>query len=70
MYGLPQAGRLANNLLVKRLAHHGYHPVEHTPGMWRHKMRPITFTLVVDDLSEVRRQGARQPPLARPQTTI
>jgi hypothetical protein len=49
MYGLPQAGRLANNLLIKQLAPHGYHPVEHTHGMWRHKMRPITFTLVVDD---------------------
>jgi hypothetical protein len=34
MYGLPQAGRLANYLLVKRLAPHGYHPVEHTRGLW------------------------------------
>jgi hypothetical protein len=49
MYGLPQAGRLANNLLVTRLAPHGYHPVEHTHGLWRHKTRPITFILVVDD---------------------
>jgi hypothetical protein len=49
MYGLPPAGRLANNLLVKRLAPHGYHPIEHTHGMWRHKTCPITFTLVVDD---------------------
>jgi hypothetical protein len=28
MYSLPQAGRLAHNLLVKRLARHGYHPIK------------------------------------------
>jgi hypothetical protein len=33
MYGLPQSGRLANNLLVKRLTPHGYHPVKHTHGL-------------------------------------
>jgi hypothetical protein len=49
MYGLPQAGRLANYLLVKRLAPHGYHPVGHTHGLWRHITRPFTFTLVVDN---------------------
>jgi hypothetical protein len=47
MYGIPQAGRLANDLLVKRLASHGYHLVEHTHGLWRHETRPVTFTLVV-----------------------
>jgi hypothetical protein len=26
MYGLPQAGILANQLLARRLATHGYHP--------------------------------------------
>jgi hypothetical protein len=49
MHGLPQAGRLANDLLVKRLAPHRYHPVRHTHGLWRHDTRPITCTLVVDD---------------------
>ena len=49
MYGLPQAGILANKLLQKRLANHGYYPTKHTPGLWRHKTRPISFTLVVDD---------------------
>jgi hypothetical protein len=49
MYGLPQEGRLANYLQVKRLPPYGYHPVEHTNGMWRHKTRPVTFTLVVGD---------------------
>jgi hypothetical protein len=41
MYGLPQAGILANKLLKKRL--------EHTPGLWKHATRKLMFTLVVDD---------------------
>ena len=49
MYGLPQAGMLANKLLKHRLAKHGYYEVRHTPGYWRHTWRPIDFTLVVDD---------------------
>ena len=49
IYGLPQAGALANKLLRKRLAPHGYYKVAHTPGLWRHITRPIAFTLVVDD---------------------
>jgi hypothetical protein len=36
MYGLPQAGILANKLLKKRLARHGYHEQPHTPGLWKH----------------------------------
>ena len=49
MYGLPQAGILANNLLRKRLANHGYYECTHTPGLWRHNTRNISFVLVVDD---------------------
>ena len=49
MYGLPQAGILANKLLKERLEPHGYTEVAHTPGLYRHKWRPISFTLVVDD---------------------
>ena len=49
VWGLPQAGILANKLLRKRLAPHGYYECTHTPGLWKHKSRPITFTLVVDD---------------------
>ena len=49
MYGLPQAGILANNLLTERLARRGYYQCRHTPGLWRHKWRPILFSLVVDD---------------------
>lgn len=49
MYGLPQAGKIANDLLTKRLAIHGYHPVNFIPGLWTHVWRPVRFTLVVDD---------------------
>ena len=49
MYGLPQAGMLANKLLKRRLDKHGYYEVHHTPGYWRHMWRPIDFTLVIDD---------------------
>ena len=49
MYGLPQSGKIANDLLVKRMRDDGYYPCQFTPGLWRHVWRPITFTLVVDD---------------------
>jgi hypothetical protein len=49
MYGLKQAGLLANQLLQTRLAPFGYYPDRHTPGLWLHKTRPISFTPVVDD---------------------
>jgi hypothetical protein len=51
MYGLKQAGSLANQLLQTRLAPFGYYPARHTPGLWLHNTRPISFTLVVDDFS-------------------
>jgi hypothetical protein len=49
MYGLPQAGLLANKLLAHRLAKYGYYQAIHTPGLWKHTWRPIQFVLVVDD---------------------
>jgi hypothetical protein len=49
MYGLPQAGILANERLQKHLAASGYTPTPHTPGLYRHHTRPISFSLVVDD---------------------
>ena len=49
MYGLPQSGILASKLLKERLAPHGYYEMPHTPGLWKHVTRPISFTLVVDD---------------------
>jgi len=49
MYGLPHAGKIANDRLVQHLATHGYHQAAHTPGLFRHATRPVTFVLVVDD---------------------
>jgi hypothetical protein len=51
MYGLKQAGILANQLLQKRLEPYGYYPARHTPGLWLHKSKPIAFTLIVDDFA-------------------
>ena len=49
IYGLPQAGILANKQLRKKLQPHGYYEVAHTPGLWRHLTRPVQFSLVLDD---------------------
>jgi hypothetical protein len=49
MYGLPQARILANQLFEKQLAAKGYYQCQHTPGLWQHMWRSITFCLVVDN---------------------
>jgi hypothetical protein len=49
MYGLPQAGILANELLQRNIAQDGYRPTTHTRGLWTHDTRPISFSSVVDD---------------------
>jgi hypothetical protein len=49
MYGLPQAGIIAQELIAKRLKEHGYSQSETTPGLRKHEWRPITFSLVVND---------------------
>ena len=49
MYGLPEAGLLANELLKERLIKSGYYESQFTPGLYKHMWRPIIFSLVVDD---------------------
>jgi hypothetical protein len=49
VWGLPQAGILANKKLKQKLAPFGYQECKNTPGLWYHKTRNILFTLVVDD---------------------
>ena len=49
MYGLPQSGLLANEVLEKRLNKGGYRQSKLVPGLLKHDWRPIQFTLVVDD---------------------
>ena len=45
MYGLPQAGIIAQQLLEKRLNEKGYRQSDTTPGYWTHDWRPISFSL-------------------------
>ncbi len=42
MYGLPQAGIIAQQLLKERLQKHGYPQSQTTPGLWKHDTCPIT----------------------------
>ena len=56
MYGLLAARILANKLLKPRLAKKGCFDFRHTPGLWKHVTRPISFTIVVDDF-EIKHEG-------------
>eukprot|EP00804_Cyclotella_cryptica_P023552 CCRYP_018913-RA/>CCRYP_018913-RA protein AED:0.17 eAED:0.19 QI:0/0/0/1/0.25/0/5/0/1080 len=49
MYGLPQSGALANELLEKQLNAEGYFQSKIVPGFWKHDTRDLQFVLVVDD---------------------
>jgi hypothetical protein len=60
MYGLKQTGLLANQLLQTRLAPFVFYPARHTRGIWLHKTRPISFTIVMDDF-KVKYVGKQHP---------
>ena len=49
MYGLKQAGLLANQELKPHLKKFGYYEAPHTPGLFRHQDKPTMFSLIVDD---------------------
>ena len=49
MYGLPQAGLIAQTLPEQLRNKEGYYQIEPTPGLWTHTWRPITFSLCVND---------------------
>ena len=51
MYGLPQAGIIAQKLLQERLAKVGYYQSKIIPGLWMHITKKTCFTLVVDDFA-------------------
>jgi hypothetical protein len=51
MYGLPQAGILANNLLRDRLAKFDYFEAATTYGLWHHKWCPVMFALIINNLA-------------------
>ena len=50
MYCLNQAGIIANQELVRRMAPFGYHLVKQTPGLLVHNSRKTLFSRVVDDI--------------------
>jgi hypothetical protein len=49
MYGLLQAGIIANKLLKKCLSKHRYYEQPHTPGLWRHESHQIWFNLALEN---------------------
>ena len=50
---ITQASILANNLLCGCLEKESYYKAATTPGLWKHKWRPIQFCLIVDDFCAV-----------------
>ena len=48
-YGLKQAGKIAHDDLVKRLAANGYIKAPLIEGFFKHRTSDISFTLVVDN---------------------
>ena len=48
MYGLPHAGRMADDILRPRLAEADYKPTGITPGLFKHSHNSVTFGLIVD----------------------
>jgi hypothetical protein len=49
IYGFPHAGRIAQDVLIERLATHGYHQTG-TTCLFRHDTNGVALTLVVDDV--------------------
>ena len=49
MYGIKEAGYLANVELKRILAKEGYIPSKFTPGLYTHKTRDISFSLLVNN---------------------
>jgi hypothetical protein len=49
MYGLPQVGIIAQELLAKRLKEHGYTQSKTMPWLWTQEWRPITFSPIIDN---------------------
>ena len=67
MPGLKQAGNIANDSLCTHFKKYRYAPVQHTPAIWKHELKNITFTLVVDEfgIKFTRRRDAENLAIAR-----
>ena len=61
MYGLPQAGLLANRLLRIRLAQHGYYEVKHTRIMETQNTSNNVYTSSRRPRHKIRRKRTRRP---------
>lgn len=57
---LKQAGIIANQRLAEHLKKSGYVESRFTPSLWKHKKKPISFTLVVGEfgVKHVKKQHA------------
>ena len=49
MHILKEVGIIAFRVLVNNLAPYGYHPVKHTPDLWRHRTRRIMSILAANN---------------------
>jgi hypothetical protein len=49
VWGLSQAGILANKRLRRKPTPFGYYESVNTIGLWHHELQLLTFTLAVDD---------------------
>ena len=49
MCGLPHAGKIANDRLVKHLEQHSHHQAKHTHGLFHHNNNSAQFCLAVDN---------------------
>ena len=49
MYGIPEDGRLENDLLRARPKKYGYIEATHTPGYQKHIWKIISWTLILDE---------------------
>jgi hypothetical protein len=49
VWGLPQAGILANKCLRQKCVPFVYYKSTYTPGLWCHKTQPIMFTLMANN---------------------
>ncbi len=63
IYGLPQAGIIAQQLLDEWLQKYRYRQRMTTPGLWKHNTWPISFTLVVNNfgVKYVGKENAQHP---------
>ena len=51
MYSLPQSSLLVQKFREERLAENEYHKSHFTLGLWKHELRQIQFTLVVNNFN-------------------